>query len=205
VILNLGCANTVQQWCFSFRHSACAKCVGFDQRPRPLHPNGHLYPLGNGRYISAPVIRDVSPGTVGFEMYLRGSLTPVKDPHARIKPLAFTSGHGRYITATPERTLVSCVRWGMAVTYSRYKLVTASLPKRFHNGPFQFWNRIQKWLKKTVGNPRKLWIWPGWPYWTKKIQSKQPRPSSSPSNSVPDTGKNGLLNRLPSEVRFLCF
>jgi hypothetical protein len=29
--------------------------------------------------------------------------------------------------STPERTL-TCVRWGMAVTYSRYKFVTVSLP-----------------------------------------------------------------------------
>jgi hypothetical protein len=32
---------------------------------------------------------------------------PVKDSHTRIKPLALASGHGRYITVTPERTLVS--------------------------------------------------------------------------------------------------
>jgi hypothetical protein len=53
-----------------------------------------------------------------------------------IKPLALASGHGRYITVTPERTLVSCVRWGMAVAYSRYKFITVSIPKRFRNGRF---------------------------------------------------------------------
>jgi hypothetical protein len=34
-------------------------------------------------------------------------------------------------------------------------------------------------------------LWLGRPYLTKKIQSKQPRPSSPPSNSVSDTGKMG--------------
>jgi hypothetical protein len=32
-----------------------------------------------------------------------GGLTPVKDSHTRIKLLALASGHGRYITVTPER------------------------------------------------------------------------------------------------------
>jgi hypothetical protein len=30
----------------------------------------------------------------------------------------------------------TCVRWGMAVTYSRHKFVAVSLPKRFRNGCF---------------------------------------------------------------------
>jgi hypothetical protein len=54
----------------------------------------------------------------------------------------------------------------MAVTYSRYKFVTVSLPKRFRNGRFTYetagglrsetatW--IQKWFKKSVGASRKL-------------------------------------------------
>jgi hypothetical protein len=32
---------------------------------------------------------------------------PVKGPHTKIKPLALPSGHGRYIAATPQRTLTS--------------------------------------------------------------------------------------------------
>jgi hypothetical protein len=48
-----------------------------------------------------------------FELYLREpkdlrrrtEIIPVKDSHTRIKPLALASGHGRYITVTPERTL----------------------------------------------------------------------------------------------------
>jgi hypothetical protein len=34
-------------------------------------------------------------------------------------------------------------RWGMAVTYSRYKFVAVSLPKRLRNGRFTSW-RFQK-------------------------------------------------------------
>jgi hypothetical protein len=34
-------------------------------------------------------------------------IIPGKDPDTRIKPLALTNGHGRYMTVTPERTLAS--------------------------------------------------------------------------------------------------
>jgi hypothetical protein len=36
-----------------------------------------------------------------------------KDSHTRIKGLALTNGHGRYIAATPERTLVSVGEWSL--------------------------------------------------------------------------------------------
>jgi hypothetical protein len=43
---------------------------------------------------------------------------PVKDSHTRIKPLALASGHGRYITVTPERKrkLVSVGEWPLNIT-----------------------------------------------------------------------------------------
>jgi hypothetical protein len=41
----------------------------------------------------------------------RTEITPVKDSHTRIKPLALASGHGRYMTVTPERTLESVEEW----------------------------------------------------------------------------------------------
>jgi hypothetical protein len=68
---------------------------------------------------------------------------PVKGSHTRIKPLALASGHGRYITVTPEQTPV--VRSGMAVTYSRYKFLV-SLPKRFRNG--RFTSETATWIQK---------------------------------------------------------
>jgi hypothetical protein len=40
----------------------------------------------------------------------------------------------------------TCVRWGMAVTYSRYKFVTVSLPKRFRN--CRFTSETATWIQK---------------------------------------------------------
>jgi hypothetical protein len=49
---------------------------------------------------------------VGYNIStLRSEIIPVKDSRTRIKPLALASGHGRYITVTPERTLVSVGEW----------------------------------------------------------------------------------------------
>jgi hypothetical protein len=36
--------------------------------------------------------------------------------HLRIKPLALASGHGRYITVTPERTFLSVGEWPLHIT-----------------------------------------------------------------------------------------
>jgi hypothetical protein len=49
--------------------------------------------------------------------------------HLRIKSLALASGHSRYITVTPKRTLVSVGEWPLNII-ARYKFVTVSLPKR---------------------------------------------------------------------------
>ena len=66
----------------------------------------------------------------------------------RIKLSLCYCGHGRYVTVTPERTLFSCVRWGiMAVTYSRYKFLTAPLPKRFRNGRFASETDVRRFQK----------------------------------------------------------
>jgi hypothetical protein len=55
--------------------------------------------------------------------------------HFRIKPLASASGHGRYITVTPERVLVSVGVWPLPITvineepaHFRYDYVTAVSP-----------------------------------------------------------------------------
>jgi hypothetical protein len=39
----------------------------------------------------------------------------------------------------------------MAVTYSRYKFVTVSLPKRFRNG--RFTSETATWIQKYLKNP----------------------------------------------------
>jgi hypothetical protein len=41
---------------------------------------------------------------------------PGKHSDTRIKPLPLTNGHGCYITATPERTLVSVGEWPLHIT-----------------------------------------------------------------------------------------
>jgi hypothetical protein len=65
---------------------------------------------------------------LGVRCDLRGELAPVKDSHTRIKPLPLASGHGhgRYITVTPERPLVSVGEWPLHV-YNRYQFLTVSL------------------------------------------------------------------------------
>jgi hypothetical protein len=53
---------------------------------------------------------------------------PVKDSHTRIKPFALASSHGRYITVTPERTLVSVGEWPLHIA------VINLYPFHFGNG-----------------------------------------------------------------------
>jgi hypothetical protein len=98
-------------------------------------------------------------------------IIPGKHSDTRIKPLALTNDHGRYIAVTPD-----CVRWGMSVTYIAAKFLAVSLPKRLCNGRFTsggfrsetvIW--IQNWLKNTLGllegprynifSRRRRWAW----------------------------------------------
>jgi hypothetical protein len=44
---------------------------------------------------------------VPWEVELRSEIIPGKNSDTRIKPLPLNNGHGRYITVTTERTLVS--------------------------------------------------------------------------------------------------
>jgi hypothetical protein len=73
---------------------------------------------------------------------------PVKDPHTRIKPLTLASGHGRYITVTPEQTLVPVGEWPLHV-YSRYKFITVSLPKRLRDGHFASETAVRRLQKRN--------------------------------------------------------
>jgi hypothetical protein len=45
----------------------------------------------------------------------RTEIKPGKNSDTRIKPLPLANGHGRYITATPERTPSSVGRWGLGI------------------------------------------------------------------------------------------
>jgi hypothetical protein len=62
-------------------------------------------------------------------------IIPGKLSDTRIKPLPLTNGHGRYMTVTPEQTLVSVGEWPLHI-YCRYKFIAVSLPKRLRNGRF---------------------------------------------------------------------
>ena len=64
-------------------------------------------------YISVPLIQGGPRDTQ--DLRRRTEIMPVKDSHTRIKPLALASGHGRYITVTPERTLVSVGEWPLHI------------------------------------------------------------------------------------------
>jgi hypothetical protein len=82
--------------------------------------------------------------------YIYGTeIKPDKQPDdTRIKLLPFANGHGRYITVTPERTLF---RWGMVVTYNRYKPVTVSLLGRLCKGRFDYETAL-RWFQKRNGH-----------------------------------------------------
>ena len=81
-------------------------------------------------------------------------IIPDKHSHTRIKPLALASGHGRYITVTPKRALVSVGEWPLHLAV---KFLTVSLPKPPSGGfgsETAIW--IRKWLKMSVETSRKL-------------------------------------------------
>jgi hypothetical protein len=94
-----------------------------------------------------------------WDLRRRTEIIPVKDPHPRIKPLALASGHGRYITVTPERTLVSVGEWSLHIAVINLE------PFHFRNGfvtavsllvTSETATWIQKYLKKSVGASKKL-------------------------------------------------
>ena len=65
-------------------------------------------------------------------------MTPVKEPHTRIKPLALASGHGRYrytaATGTPKRARASIRKWPLHKTVINHKFFNAPLPKQQSTG-----------------------------------------------------------------------
>jgi hypothetical protein len=82
----------------------------------------------------------------------RTEIIPVKDSHTRINPFKNkTVGFGQRPRPRPLHNRYSrtdiFVRWEMAVTYSRYKFVTASLPKRLLNGRFASETAVRRFRK----------------------------------------------------------
>jgi hypothetical protein len=70
---------------------------------------------GPGPFLNQPPWFKMYPSTTQ-DLTRRTEITPVKDSHTRIKPLPLASGHGRYITVTPERTRVSVEECPLHIT-----------------------------------------------------------------------------------------
>jgi hypothetical protein len=81
-----------------------------------MHARWGMVVTYNRYKYQSPLFQGSTAGDVGSE-YLRRrtAIKPVKDSHTRIKPLTLVSGHGRYITVTPERTLVSFGEWPLHI------------------------------------------------------------------------------------------
>ncbi len=105
--------------------------------------------------------------SLASDLRRRTETTPGKHSDARIKPLPLTNGHGRYITAAPERALVSVGEWPLHAAvinlqpiHSRNGFATAVSLLKPPCGGFKrettTW--IQKWLKISVGNSRELYL-----------------------------------------------
>jgi hypothetical protein len=75
----------------------------------------------------------------------RTEITPAKDSHTRIKLLDLASGYGRYMAVTPNGHFA---RWGIVVTYDRYKCVTVSIRERLRTGNGRFNSEMAAWIQK---------------------------------------------------------
>jgi hypothetical protein len=69
---------------------------------------------------------------------------PVKDSHTRIKPLALTNVHGRYITITPERTLASVGEWPLYISHGDSSSTPGVFYTHFYNHAHRL--RLEKLL-----------------------------------------------------------
>jgi hypothetical protein len=91
-------------------------------------------------------------------------ITPGEDSDTRIKPLALTNGHGRYMAVIPERTLASVGGCPLNI-YIPVKFLSVSLLK-----PPSGSRSGLKFLK-SVGTSRGLYGWVG-PIWQKKYNRR---------------------------------
>jgi hypothetical protein len=75
----------------------CPRVSSTEMRQSPSFKMGHRAPWNLRKGT------EITPG--------KHEIIPGKYSHTRIKPLALASGHGRYMTVTPERALVSVGEW----------------------------------------------------------------------------------------------
>jgi hypothetical protein len=87
--------------------------IGRDEGPGAVGGGGGVWRM----YVCQSPYFKVDPSTTQ-NLRRRIEIIPVKDFHTRIKPLALDSGHGRYITVTPERTFfsVGVGEWPLHIT-----------------------------------------------------------------------------------------
>jgi hypothetical protein len=124
--------------------------------------NGRALYIKHFRNIEIPALMNMATGDIETlqspsfknqpgetrDLRRRTEKTPAKDSHTRIKPLALAFGQR---PRPLHDRCTRCVRWGMAVavycTYSRYKFVTVSLPKRFRDGRFTSETAVRRFQK----------------------------------------------------------
>jgi hypothetical protein len=74
-------------------------------------------------------------------------IIPGKNSDTRIKPLPLTNGHGRYMTVTPERTLMSVGKCPLNIWPLIFSVSILKPPFGAFRSETVIW--IQKWFKKT--------------------------------------------------------
>jgi hypothetical protein len=106
-------------------------------------------------FTSQSGLHNTDYNTVAYTGYISGALEeaeviPGKHSDTRIRPLALTNGHGRYMLHYRYTRTETCVRWRMPVKYIAVKVFAVSLLKPPCNGRFtsetavrwfQNWNR----------------------------------------------------------------
>ena len=80
----------------------------------------------------------------------RTEITPVKVPTPEQNRWLWPAATAVMIHNRHTRT-DTCVRWGLAVTYNRYKVIADSLPKRPRNG--RFTSETTTWIQKRFKMP----------------------------------------------------
>jgi hypothetical protein len=104
---------------FQPRASKAQHFYFLQKRPLPLHVTPE-------QTLQSPFFK-VEAGTTQ-DLRRRTEITPVKHSHTRMKPLALASGHGRYITVTPEREILSVGEWPLHISVINLQ------PFHFRNG-----------------------------------------------------------------------
>ena len=128
---SLDVARSVMSSCVNEQHSL--QCSTVDAaRAVAMHDLVHQWPRSK---IDPPMTFTRSEGT---------ELMPGEHSDTRIKPLPLANPHGRYMSITPERALVSV---GELPLHLGVKFLTVSLPKPGCNGRFTSETVVRRFRK----------------------------------------------------------